>query len=157
MLKLQSAMEYLMTYGWAILVIGIVLSAMFEIGLVNPGTFTNPECVMPAGFICINWQYATNGLLTINLEQATQSTINVTGIACSTNVTIPTITYIIPSLQTQMPIGSNAIFNLQCFNNGVVDTLPASSLFTGTLAINYTETLTGFPHVASGKVIARVV
>ena len=34
-LKLQSAMEYLMTYGWAILLIAVVLGALFELGFFN--------------------------------------------------------------------------------------------------------------------------
>ncbi|MEM4839846.1 MAG: LamG-like jellyroll fold domain-containing protein [Candidatus Micrarchaeaceae archaeon] len=36
---LQSAMEYLMTYGWAILIIAVVLAALFELGVFNPMTF----------------------------------------------------------------------------------------------------------------------
>ena len=35
----QSAMEYLMTYGWAILIIAVVLAALFELGIFNPMTF----------------------------------------------------------------------------------------------------------------------
>jgi len=38
--KAQSAMEYLMTYGWAILIIAIVLSALFELGVFNANNFT---------------------------------------------------------------------------------------------------------------------
>ncbi|MGC8537558.1 MAG: LamG domain-containing protein [Candidatus Micrarchaeia archaeon] len=37
--KLQSAMEYLMTYGWAILIIAVVLAALFQLGVFNPMTF----------------------------------------------------------------------------------------------------------------------
>jgi len=37
--KAQSAMEYLMTYGWAILIIAVVLGALFELGVFNPMTF----------------------------------------------------------------------------------------------------------------------
>lgn len=36
MAKAQSAMEYLTTYGWAIVIIVIVLSALYSIGLFNP-------------------------------------------------------------------------------------------------------------------------
>jgi len=32
-LKAQSAMEYLMTYGWAILIIAVVLGALFSLGV----------------------------------------------------------------------------------------------------------------------------
>ena len=37
--KAQSAMEYLMTYGWAILIIAVVLAALFQLGVFNPMTF----------------------------------------------------------------------------------------------------------------------
>ncbi|MCL5239337.1 MAG: hypothetical protein M1286_02610, partial [Candidatus Marsarchaeota archaeon] len=39
MSKAQSAMEYLMTYGWAILIIAVVLGALFQLGVFNAGTF----------------------------------------------------------------------------------------------------------------------
>ena len=39
MIKSQSAMEYLMTYGWAILIIAVVLAALFSLGVFNPMTF----------------------------------------------------------------------------------------------------------------------
>ncbi len=38
-MKTQSAMEYLMTYGWAILIIAVSLAALFELGLFNPQYF----------------------------------------------------------------------------------------------------------------------
>ncbi len=37
--KSQSAMEYLMTYGWAILIIAVVLGALFQLGVFNAGAF----------------------------------------------------------------------------------------------------------------------
>ena len=37
--KSQSAMEYLMTYGWAILIIAIVLVALFSLGVFNSANF----------------------------------------------------------------------------------------------------------------------
>ena len=36
----QSAMEYLMTYGWAILIIAIVLVALFSLGVFNSANFS---------------------------------------------------------------------------------------------------------------------
>ncbi len=38
--KAQSAMEYLMTYGWAILIIAIVMVALFALGVFNSANFT---------------------------------------------------------------------------------------------------------------------
>ena len=37
--KSQSAMEYLMTYGWSILIIAIVLAALFQLGVFNSTNF----------------------------------------------------------------------------------------------------------------------
>ncbi len=39
MRKSQSAMEYLMTYGWAILIIAVVLSVLFQLGVFSSGNF----------------------------------------------------------------------------------------------------------------------
>ncbi len=36
----QSAMEYLMTYGWAILIIAVVLAVLFQLGVFSGGNFT---------------------------------------------------------------------------------------------------------------------
>jgi hypothetical protein len=36
----QSAMEYLMTYGWSILIVAVVLGALSFLGVFNPMTFT---------------------------------------------------------------------------------------------------------------------
>jgi len=40
MSKQQSAMEYLMTYGWAILIIAVVLGALFQLGVFNSSSFS---------------------------------------------------------------------------------------------------------------------
>lgn len=41
--KAQSAMEYLMTYGWAILIVIIVAAALYALGVFNPATFTGRQ------------------------------------------------------------------------------------------------------------------
>jgi len=40
MQRAQSAMEYLMTYGWAILIIAVVLGALFQLGVFNSSSFS---------------------------------------------------------------------------------------------------------------------
>ena len=48
--KAQSAMEYLMTYGWAILVVLIALGALFYLGVFNPKT--SNSCIAGAPITC---------------------------------------------------------------------------------------------------------
>ena len=44
MRKGQGAKEYLMTYGWALLVIIIVGAALFALGVLNPATYQQKRC-----------------------------------------------------------------------------------------------------------------
>jgi len=39
-IKSQAAMEYLMTYGWAILIIALTLGVLYSLGIMNPKNFT---------------------------------------------------------------------------------------------------------------------
>ncbi len=48
--RAQSAMEYLMTYGWAILIIAIVLAAMFTLGIFKSPVGTT--CRSFPGYVC---------------------------------------------------------------------------------------------------------
>jgi len=63
--KAQSAMEYLMTYGWAILIISVVLAALFQLGVFNPMTFA-PKA--PPGSCQVIRPYGPGTTSFINLE-----------------------------------------------------------------------------------------
>lgn len=52
MRKAQTALEYLMTYGWAILIIVIVGAALYALGVFSPGTFA-------AGKACLGFSTLT--------------------------------------------------------------------------------------------------
>ncbi len=53
-LKAQSAMEYLMTYGWAILIVAIVLGVFFSLGLFSSTAFLSTGCIAQPGYVCTN-------------------------------------------------------------------------------------------------------
>ncbi len=63
-------MEYLMTYGWAILIIAVVLAALFELGVFNGSNLAPQACIAQAGFVCKNPIYTANGI-GITLGQTT--------------------------------------------------------------------------------------
>ncbi|MEM0123999.1 MAG: hypothetical protein QXF41_00440 [Candidatus Micrarchaeaceae archaeon] len=158
-MKTQSAVEYLMTYGWMFLIVATVLAAMFALGLFNPNAYAGQECLLEAGFSCTNYYMASNGLLTISIEQVTSQPINVTAIGCTENSTsIKMGTIFTPtSNQIAMPIGSSHTFNVECYDQyGNPVSLPVGSVFTGSILLNYTNTLTGFPNIMFGKIRVRV-
>jgi len=52
--KAQSAMEYLMTYGWAILIIAVVLGALFSLGVFSGTSLLGTTCIASSGYYCSN-------------------------------------------------------------------------------------------------------
>jgi hypothetical protein len=68
--RAQSAMEYLMTYGWAILIIAVVISVLFALGVFNTGSSITTACVPRSGFLCSSPSLHA-GILYVTLGQAT--------------------------------------------------------------------------------------
>ena len=153
--KAQSAMEYLMTYGWAILIIGIALAAMFQMGLFNPSRYVTNTCTLPSGLACGQFILYSNGTLSVSIGNALQDPINVTAIGCSQNETITNmqIPYNPPSNQIYMPIGSSHTFNINCMG---ASSLAPGQLYIGYLVINYTDDVTLFPQTVFGKIALKI-
>jgi len=85
MKKAQSAMEYLMTYGWAILIVIIVAAALYALGIFNPATYTGS---IPTGFANLGapdeWVLDSNGDLSVVLSNRLPNQIEIMNISVST-------------------------------------------------------------------------
>jgi len=89
-MKGQSAIEYLMTYGWAILIILIVAGVLAWYG------FFNPAASLPAtktGFSQVDvvspWDMSSSDVLRFELENRVGQAITVTGITVDEGNTLP--------------------------------------------------------------------
>ncbi len=71
-IKLQSAMEYLMTYGWAILIIAVVMVALFSLGILG-GSPLGTTCLAQSGITCQS-PVLTSGAFNAIVGQATGTT-----------------------------------------------------------------------------------
>ena len=52
--KSQAALEFLMTYGWAIMVVLVAIGALAYFGVLSPDKFLPNKCALPAGIACID-------------------------------------------------------------------------------------------------------
>jgi len=79
----QAAMEYLMTYGWALLVIVLVLGALIYLQVLNPQARLQDSCNLPIGFKCDVASLNGNGMLELAItnQQAVQMEV---ALACAT-------------------------------------------------------------------------
>ncbi len=87
-LKSQSAMEYLMTYGWAILIIAVVIAVLFDLGIFSSPSFGN-SCITQDGFYCSNPILTSSGALYVNFAQFSSGQMNITGFGCSNSTAAP--------------------------------------------------------------------
>ncbi|MBL7055206.1 hypothetical protein ISS05_05615 [Candidatus Woesearchaeota archaeon] len=145
--KSQAAMEFLMTYGWAILVVLVAVGALSYFGVLSPDQFLPGKCTLPPGIACIDHK-ATNfigagfGELYVVLKNGLGydlSSISISATSCSSSVSYPIL------------------------KNGEKITLTASDCdinagekYSGQINVTYTNVDTGLQHTSSGALTAKV-
>jgi|SRR3989344_782376 len=79
--KAQAAMEFLMTYGWAILVVLVVIGALAYFGVLSPKKLLPDKCLFGAGVgSCTDFQAASSdGDITLVLSNGLGETITIAG------------------------------------------------------------------------------
>ena len=140
--KSQSAMEYLMTYGWAILIIAIVMIALFQLGVLGNNSANTGECIASSGYLCANPVLNSNGQLQVTFGQLSGSSMVITGINCSQANAAPNVwTAVSPS--ANVITGGETSIVLSC---PVVSNTIGTS-FSGSLWVQY-NTAAGTGYVA---------
>ena len=153
--RAQAAMEFLMTYGWAILVVLIAIGALAYFGVLNPSRFLPQKCTFSAGVSCGDFILSAGGdtlklALTNNLGEGVLVTAitatNVdTGTACDVTdlvVTAPGYSWQDgarmdgTALANQLQIGTGTCFaNLQ---NGQRYRVKMTIVYSGSSGISHT-------------------
>jgi hypothetical protein len=80
--KAQAALDMLISYGIAILIISIAIYVVLQLGIFN-NRLAPTYCNAAPSFICDGVSINTTGEMTIIFAQSTGGTLNITGIACS--------------------------------------------------------------------------
>jgi hypothetical protein len=58
----QAAMEFLMTYGWALLVVLVAIGALASFGVLNPSGLLPETCTMIPGIACTDFAVTTSSI-----------------------------------------------------------------------------------------------
>ena len=87
--RAQAAMEFLMTYGWAILIVVIAVAALAGFGLFDTNRFVQDTCNSGSatGVVCTTNTVAvdtTAGTVDMALSNGAQARINITDVSGST-------------------------------------------------------------------------
>ena len=148
MKKAQSAMEYLMTYGWAILIVIIVAAALYALGIFNPATYTGR---IPTGFTTLgtptDWDLNSNGEFSIILNNRLNHQITVYNVSVELGNTLSynDTAFVIGSSSEYSYPASLSGLNLGSQGQGATYSVSVSLLYGIPGALNHTErgTLTG--------------
>ena len=149
MKKGQAGLDFLMTYGWALLLIVLVIGALFALGIFDIGSFVGSKASGFAQISPVGWQVTSAGVFTIKFENHAGTDINVTAI----NATMGTQTVEYTTAFDVDNGGQSNTITVGTFSN------PGSSgsSYTIKVELDYTDQDTGFQYVDSGTVTGKVV
>lgn len=136
--KGQAAMEFLMTYGWAILAAIIAIAVLAYFGVFNPGRYTSEMCQVSAPFTCddnsVASATAANGVQII-LRNGGDVDYNVEKITVSN---CGTQTYTTP-----VTVASGVTTTLGQLNVPCTTALTLGAAFRGNIEISYRDVAGG--------------
>jgi len=162
----QSAMEFLMTYGWALLIIVIIIAVLFYLGILQPKTPNS--LIFSPGFSASSFRVGSGtGAFELDFGHAKGQTIRVTKAGCSmqeipaltqslTNLTNPVV---IPSGTHKWIIGGDSGNTLNCLDENGNPLNPSNAevgqRYRGKVCIEYEEVESGLTRQVCGDLNAR--
>lgn len=158
-MKAQSALEYLMTYGWAILIVIIVGAALYALGVFNPGTFTGHKSTGFSATQMEDFKFDDSGNMSLRIGNRYGRTINITGVHAeytttksgdATGVCTP------PACITCIDLNLGP--NSECDETFSIESPgePQGTAYNIKVSINFTDSKTGLAHTDYGTVLGSV-
>jgi hypothetical protein len=141
--KAQAAMEFLMTYGWAILVVLAAIAALAYFGVLSPDRFLPEKCTLPSGIACLDFRY-TGSAIQMSIQNGQGFDMNNISVAVNGTNCVASDTTTAPTLTN----GQKATYSVSC--------TPLSGKFKGAVTINYVNQETGMSHSKVGEIIVKV-
>ncbi|MFH1592358.1 MAG: hypothetical protein ABIB47_03250 [Candidatus Woesearchaeota archaeon] len=150
MAKGQAALEFVMTYGWAILAVLVTIGSLAYFGVLNSVVFLSSSCILAPGFSCEDFKIEDTGGLYLVLRNGLGKTLN--------NVNVQ-----VTSCTSSTEADSNDEWSAGSIlggSDGIILTscseATSSSKFSGDITITYVEEGGGISHSVSGKITAKV-
>lgn len=161
----QAALEFITTYGWAILVVILMASTFAYFGILNPNKLAPERCTIESGFFCGDYRISLDQSknITLQFKQGVGKTIYVTNASCIyqgtqtygsgfnyVTGTTPNA-YTIPGQFTWQPRDQ---FRFTC--NSILPQSLKGQKIKISFVINYKTSSSGLEHTVAGDVFAEV-
>lgn len=145
--KGQAAMEFLMTYGWAILAAIIAIAVLAYFGVFSPGRYVGSACVVSSPFSCEEFKISAASGIQIALRNGYGGTVDnvvvsVTG--CTTSSTA------VNDVADGTIVGATYVTVTGCG-------LTADETFKGDVTVSFVKEGGTIAQTASGSLRGKVV
>lgn len=153
--KSQAAMEFLMTYGWAILVVLVAIGALAYFGVLSPDKFLPSKCTLPSGLACLDFVISNSAAATpgITVEVRNGLGYDISGIEvsfASDSDAVGSACGEVDSAPATLQNGAKDKWTIPCA------TLEQGKKVSGSFAIKYDNAESGFTHTSNGSITGRV-
>ena len=155
MRKGQAAMEFLMTYGWAILVVLIAIGALVYFGVISPERFVQDSCTLTPPLSCsqlgdFQAVVAAASNVKFQVQNGAGSSLNIAGVTV-TETDGETCTRV----DAVSSIGDGAKAELVFTCNDINAQTPIGTKFKGDVSITYSLSGGAYNQTSTGKVAVR--
>ncbi|MBW3000178.1 hypothetical protein KY339_05900 [Candidatus Woesearchaeota archaeon] len=140
--KSQAAMEFLMTYGWAILVVLAAIAALAYFGVLSPGKFIPEKCMLSPGIACEDFKVTSNSVIVI-LRNGGGKDLIIDSIEVEN--------YCNDTFSTDFNDGQLETFTITGCSNGQI-----GDRFKGDLNVYYTDKMSNLSKTNSGSISTKI-
>ena len=145
-MKGQTALDFLMTYGWALLLIVLVIGALFALGVFDINAFLGSRAVGFAQVGVAAWNVDANGNLTLQFSNRVGTDIRVDNVTVTYRGTAAT-----HSVNATVANGQTSASQMV----GQVSSLTTGTNYNLQLSISYTDLNTNTVYKSSGTVTGK--
>jgi hypothetical protein len=148
--KGQAALDFLMTYGWAIALVVIIAAMLFAMGLFDVSNFVGSKAAGFSGVAVKGWKLDTAGQMSLKLTNQVGQPITINAVT----VTVGTASANALGSPANVSVGADtSTLNTSATAFG---TQAAGSGYTAKVTITYTDLNAGFNYTTSGTLTGKV-
>ena len=141
----QAALEFIMTYGWAILVVLVAIGALAYFGVLSPDKFLPNKCTLQAGIACLDHRVTASNVQVV-LQNSLGDDINNVSVRAGGCGDYPS---------TGGSTGSATLANSDQATYTIPCTLTGTK-YNAQLNVSYAVTRKGLNHISVGQITTQI-
>ncbi len=148
--KGQAALDFLMTYGWAIALVVIIAAVLFALGIFDVSNFIGSKAAGFSGIAVKGWALSSAGTMTMKVSNQVGVRVQVDSI----NITIGQNTSAVNASAFTLATGADS--STLTTDAGAFGTQTSGSGYTAAVKIAYTDLDANFAYTTSGTLTGKV-